>query len=307
MATALRMTLAISATLCLTPHRSAWAVPPPTLDQSPNAPVEGPRRPPEPEPEPEPKPEPEPEPDNPSDAPAPPAAPAPTIDPEPPSGIELALPPPPPAGPDQEQSPDPLSGRGGSVAELRDPGRAPKSGNWLLVSGGYALPLAALGCSYYVWSLRSGAPAGANTKPQVVSIGVATGGIALYGALALSVGGYRNHKLARWSRRHRVVALPQGDGLLMGGSVALFSPIPFIPLGLSLMSVSSPLGVTMLVTTVGAAAIGSPIMFTVGARRLRRYRETGGWRRRTPSFVRRATPVVLPSPTGVTLGVAGQF
>lgn len=198
---------------------------------------------------------------------------------------------------------------------MRDPGRAPPSGNWLLVSGGYALPLAGLGCSYYIWALRQGAPLDADIKPQVTSIAIATAGITLYGVIALSVGAYRSYQLQRWARRHRVVTLPQGDGLILGGSLALFSAIPFIPLGLTLQPSSNLLGVTMIVTSVAASAIGGPIMLAVGARRLRRYHETGGWRRRSPSVVRRSQglsvpsmlPTIMPAPRGVTLGVAGQF
>ncbi|PRP94454.1 hypothetical protein ENSA7_77880 [Enhygromyxa salina] len=184
-----------------------------------------------------------------------------------------------------------------------------------MVSGAYALPLAALGGGYYIWKLRNDTPPGVDIKSEVTSIAIAGAGVAVYGIIALSVGGYRNFQLQRWARRHRVVALPQGDGLLMGGSLALFSAVPLIPLGLSLLNSSNALGVTMLATTIAASAIGGPIMLGIGGRRLRHYHDGGGWRRRAPSFVGRGTglsipaiqPSILPAARGVTVGVAGQF
>ncbi|WP_052549465.1 hypothetical protein [Enhygromyxa salina] len=284
-------------------QRIAWAVPPPRLDGSPPAPVEGPRLAPDPESQ--------------DDAELPPVPP-PSIDPEPTSGIEFAVPPPAASAPELEPTQDPLAARPETIEERRDPDRAPPSGNWLLVSGGSALPLAALAGGYFVWMARTGAAPGSNTKPQVTSIAIATAGISLYGAIALSVGGYRNYQLQRWAQRHRVIALPQGDGLITGGMLALFSAAPLVPVGLSLGSVSSALSVTMVATSITLSAVGGPVMLAIGAKRLSHYRETGGWRRRAPSIVGRPpgqsiplvptiVPSIVPSKEGVTLGVAGQF
>jgi hypothetical protein len=288
MATAPRRTLLLAAALSLAPLRSAWAVPPPALDEAAitTAPVEGPRR-------------------APDQAAAPPP---PTIEVEPQSGIDFAVPPPVASEPEPSQH-DPLWGPTERRAELDDLGRAPQSGNWLLVSGGYAVPMAAFGCGYYVWTLRKSAPPDSNLRVPVTSIAIATAGVGIYAAVTLSVGAYRNYQLQRWARRHRVVALPQGDGLIMGGVLALFSPIPLIPVGLGLTSSSTPLGIAIMSTTIAASAIGGPIMLAIGGRRLRRYHETGGWRRRSPSFVERPSisPSILPSRTGTTLGIAGQF
>jgi hypothetical protein len=305
-AAATHRTLLIAAALWLAPLRSAWAVPPPVLDEAAldeaattTAPVEGPRPAPDPA---------DPDLGDPTEAAAPPP---PTIDDEPHSGIEFAVPPPAASEPEPSQH-DPLWGppeRHGEHGELDDLGRAPQSGNWLLVSGGYAVPLAAFGCGYYVWSLRKSAPPDTNLGAPITSIGIATAGVGIYAAITLSVGAYRNYKLQRWARRHRVVALPQGDGLIMGGVLALFSPIPLIPVGLGLTSPSTPLGIAILSTAIAASAIGGPVMLAIGGRRLHRYHQTGGWRRRSPSFVQRSSmsPSILPSRMGTTLGVAGQF
>src|SRR5690606_16115944 len=77
----------------------------------------------------------------------------------------------------------------------------------------------------------------------------------------------------RWEIGYRVIGLPQGGGLLVGGSFALLGALGLIPSG-AVMFNQNPEWGAALIAAGSASAVASPVMFVLGARNQRRYQRT---------------------------------
>jgi hypothetical protein len=250
----------------------------------------------EPSTEPEPGTEPEPEP-----------GPEPGTDAELP-GIEFAVPPPEDEdeGEEPEVSPDPF------VAWFPDPGAAPSDGRNMLVLGATTVSLTIAGVTAaLVLGIRSGVD-NSWLLPSTIVPGV---GLLAFGGGGLYLGIKRAREFRRWEVGYRVIGLPQGGGLMTGGSFTLLGALAFVPAGAFSLRERPELGWTFI--GIGAAAaIATPIMFVVGIRNKRRYEATGGWKRKPiPPLPPGATtgalelrPSIMPLPEGgLVVGAGGRF
>lgn len=276
-------------------------------------PVEGPARPPVPTPETPPE-------TPPGEPPAvepelPPVVipPPPSFDPGDAPGIEFVVPP--PEGEAQPVAPDesPLA------AVWPDPGVAPNDGNSILVLSGTTIGLTLVAFS-------AGVAIGLDR--EVPLEGLLPGAIIpAAGILAFSAGGlYLGIKRAtayhRWELAYRVVGEPQGAGLNIGATFMLLGALFLIPGGAFGLDRGADVSLSASALAVGsAAALVTPIMYTIAARRKRAYERTGGWHRRPipqipgpqiPGEEESASrlhisPLVAPTLGGVTVGARGQF
>lgn len=263
----------------------------------PEPPIEGPR-PKQPEPEPSTEPAPEPPPPN--------LAPELIPDEDEAPGIEFAVPPPeveePEPAPDDEAS---------LIAQFPDPGVAPSDGVNMLVLGGTTI---ALTVAAFSAGLTIGLQRGIDLEWLLPSTIVPAVGVLAFAGGGLYLGIKRARAYRRWEIGNRVIGLPQGGGLLIGGSFTLLGALGLIPAGAVLLDDNPQWGATMI--GVGAAsAIASPVMFVLGARNQRRYQATGGWKRRPiPPLPPGAStsrlelrPMILPLYGGATVGAGGRF
>lgn len=290
--------LSVFVCLSLLPDRAA-AGEGPGPDAAP--PIEGPRPKPDEsptEPPPESSTEPPPEP------PPPDLAPLLIPDEEQAPGIEFAVPPPeseaPVAAPEQ-----PLA------AQFPDPGVAPSDGVNMLVLSSTTIALTLVGFSA---GLAIGLQRNVELEWLLPSTIVPTVGLLAFSGGGLYLGITRAQAYRRWEIGHRVIGLPQGGGLLIGGSFALLGALGLIPAGAVLLDNNPQWGAAMI--AVGSAsAIATPVMFAIGARNQRRYQQTGGWKRRPiPPLPAGAStsrlelrPMILPLRDGVSVGAGGRF
>jgi hypothetical protein len=196
-------------------------------------------------------------------------------------------------------------------AEFPDPGIAPVNGNQILVLSGTTLGLTAVGTATGIvvglqrqieleWLLPS------TLVPAVALLAFSGGGLYL--------GIKRKIAYRRWEIGNRVVGLPQGGGLIVGGTFCLLAALSFVPGGISTLTQGeSAAGATMLAVG-GTALVAAPIMYVTGTRHRRRWQHSGGWVRRAipprppaPTSHLEMLPILTPIPRGVSLGVAGRF
>lgn len=156
-----------------------------------------------------------------------------------------------------------------SPASMRDEiGKAPNSGAAFLAGGSWLLPVAGLATTALVVSNRASQYPPYSSEPGIITAGV---GLGVIGAAMLGIGIHRTVLLSRWARRHRVVALPQGSGLVTSGTLAgLLGVIVLV------VAVQARDGITGAIA--GAMLVSSPIQIGVGVSFARRYARTGGWR-----------------------------
>lgn len=266
----------------------------------PEAPVEGPRPKPrdaETKPEPEPSTEPALEPPPPNLAPE-------LIPDEEAPGIEFAVPPP------ETEEPEPTPEEP-LTAQFPDPGVAPSDGVNMLVLGGTTI---ALTIAAFSAGLTIGLQQGIDLEWLLPSTIVPAVGVLAFAGGGLYLGIKRARAYRRWEIGNRVIGLPQGGGLLIGGSFTLLGALGLIPAGAVLLDDNPQWGATMI--GVGAAsAVASPVMFVIGARNQRRYQATGGWKRKPipPLPPGAATsrlelrPMILPLYGGASVGAGGRF
>jgi hypothetical protein len=215
---------------------------------------------------------------------------APTSEPE----IELPTEPPEPE-PELEEEPT-----------WPTPGNAPSDGWGLIVAGAILMPTAALAS----WGLITDAKG----KTNRTGILVAGAGFEAIGVGLLAAGLYRQAKLKRWAVGYRVVARPQGSGLLAAGGLAASLGMSILGIGISGIvrgrkeKNSGLVAEGAIFTAVGATGVAVIATPTIYFGRLRRldYHATGGWYRPALPTVQ-IVPQLLVSRTTLGLGVAGRF
>lgn len=239
--------------------------------------------------------------------------PAPTLSPElipdeegqPEPGIEFVVPPP------EVEELEPSVEESPLTATFPDPGMAPSDGVNMLVLSGTTMALTIVGFS-------AGLVVGLNRNIELEWLLPSTI-VPAVGLLAFSGGGLylgikRARAYRRWEIGNRVIGLPQGGGLLIGGSFTLLGALGLIPSGVVMLDAQPQWGAALI--AVGAAsAVASPVMFVLGARNQRRYQRTGGWKRKPlpPLPPGAATsrlelrPLFMPLPGGASVGAAGRF
>jgi hypothetical protein len=269
-------------------------------------PVEGPARPPAPTPEtPAETPPGEPSAVEPELTPAV-IPPPPSFDPNDVPGIEFVVPPP-VSDENQHVAPheSPLA------ATWPDPGIAPNDGAAMLVMGGTTAALTLLGFSA---ALTIGLARDTPLEQLLPATIVPAAGLLAVSAGGLYLGIKRAVAHHRWEAAYRVVGEPQGAGLNVGATFMLLGALFLIPAGaFALDPYNSGPGASMI--AVGsAAAVATPIMYTVAAHRKRNYERTGGWHRRPIPQIPgedesrlHISPLVAPTFGGVTVGARGQF
>ena len=229
----------------------------------------------------------------PIEGPAPPPEPAPASEP----GIEFATQP-----PETELEPESSAAQPAAVAEEPSwptPGTAPPDGFGFITTAAILMPSAAL----VSWMLLRGV----DRRQDQVAILVTGGLIELMAIGGLSMGLYRQAKLKRWTLAYRVVARPQGSGLLAAGGIALNFGVALTAAGaVSLNRGDVPFGATTLGLGIAGLAVITPLTLYFGSERRRRYDATGGWYR-PPLPTVQLTPRVIVTDTTFGLGVAGQF
>jgi hypothetical protein len=232
--------------------------------------------------------------------------PPPTFDPGGAPGIEFVVPPPESDAQPVAEDESPLA------ATWPDPGMAPNDGNSILVLSGTTIGLTLVAFS---------AGVGIGLDREVPLEALLPGAILpAAGILAFSAGGlYLGIKRAaahhRWELAYRVVGEPQGGGLNIGATFMLLGALFSIPAGAFAIDRGDegPFPTTLLVVG-SAAAIATPIMYTLAAGRKRSYERTGGWHRRPMPPIPgeeeswlHISPLVAPTFGGVTVGARGQF
>jgi len=257
-------------------------------------------------------PEPEPPIEGPRPSEAPVEPPPPKLDPvlipdEPPPGIEFAVPPP----EEQEPEPAPAPAPEALAAQFPDPGVAPSNGADMLVLSSTTIALTLVGFSA---GLTIGLQRNIELEWLLPSTIVPAVGLLAFAGGGMYLGITRALAHRRWEIGYRVIGLPQGGGLLVGGSFALLGALGLIPSG-AVMFNQNPEWGAALIAVGSASAVASPVMFVLGARNQRRYQRTGGWKRRPiPPLPPGAStsrlellPMIVPLRDGASVGAAGRF
>lgn len=210
-------------------------------------------------------------------------------------GIELA-----PAPPEDESEANPSE----PAVVMEEPswptpGAAPSDGWGSIVAGAILMPTTALA----TLALMSRA------RHRVDRVGVLVGGIGLelisVGFIATGI--YRRAKLKRWTLAYRVVAPPQGAGLLVAGGLAGAFGGTLIGVGsVALRRGYTPEGASLLGVGIAGVAVIAPLSIYFGRQRRKEYEDTGGWYRPPLPTVRLA-PRLIVTDTTFGFGVAGQF
>lgn len=211
-------------------------------------------------------------------------------------GIELAPPPP----EVEEEEPEPAE----STAFVEEPswptpGTAPSDGAGMLVAGAILMPTTALATLALLSEAR---------RPED-RIGLLVGGIGLelIGAAFLGAGIHRRVKLKRWTLAYRVVARPQGGGLIAAGSLAGAFGGTLIGVGsVALRRDYTAGGAAMLGIGIAGVGVIAPLGIYFGRQLRHEYEETGGWYRPALPTVQLA-PRLIVTDTTFGFGVAGRF
>lgn len=247
----------------------------------------------------------------------------PPVPPDEPSEPPVLEPPPPNLIPDEnlpgyefeitppEEGPEPPREEPSLAAQFPDPGIAPSDGVDMLVLGSTTIALTVLGFSA---GLVVGLQNQVELEWLLPSTIVPTVGLLAFAGGGLYLGITRARAYRRWEIGYRVIGLPQGGGLMVGGSFALLGALGLIPGGAFLVDTQPELGATLIAVGT-ASAIATPIMFALGARNKRRYQQTGGWKRRPiPPLPAGATtgrlelrPLIVPLRGGMSVGAGGRF
>lgn len=221
-------------------------------------------------------------------------------------GIEFVVPPPESENGQQEDERE-----SSLTATFPDPGHAPNDGVSMLVLSSTTIALTALG---FGAGLTIGLQNRTPLEWLLPSTLIPTVGLLAFSGGGLYLGIKRARAYRRWEIGYRVIGEPQGGGLNVGASFMLLGALGFIPSGaFALERGYTDIGAAMIALG-SAAAVATPIMFTIAGRRAGNYSRTGGWHRRPippipgESEVRlRITPLITPTVDGVTLGAAGRF
>jgi hypothetical protein len=296
----LASTVLVGASLSLAPV-VGYAGPEPSEPAKTDAPVEGPARPPaDPPAE---QAQPPVDPDAPTGKLIPPA---PIFDPNDSPGIEFVVPPPESEDEQQEDEREsPLT------ATFPDPGHAPSDGVGMLVLSSTTIALTGIGFGV---GLTVGLQNQTPLEWLLPSTLIPTIGLLAFSGGGLYLGIKRARAYRRWEIGHRVIGEPQGGGLKIGASFMLLGALGLIPSGAFAIGNGDDQTGAIMLAVGGAAALATPIMFTVAARRSQDYARTGGWHRRPippipgQSGVRlQVTPLVVPTIDGFMIGGAGRF
>lgn len=179
------------------------------------------------------------------------------------------------------------------------PGTAPPDGWGYITTGAILIPSAAL----VSWMLFEQVP----DRQGRVAILTTGGVIGLMAIGGLSMGLYRQFKLKRWTLAYRVVARPQGGGLLAAGGIALNFGVAMTAGGaVSLNGGDVGFGATMLGLGIAGLAVIAPLTIYFGRARRTHYQNTGGWYRPALPTVQLA-PRLMISDTTFGVGVGGRF
>lgn len=179
------------------------------------------------------------------------------------------------------------------------PGNAPPDGWGWITAGAIVIPTTALG----TWALISET----NRKQDHVGLLIGGSGLVAIGIAMIGTGAWRQAKLKRWTLAYRVVARPQGAGLINAGTLSAMFGGTLIGVG----SVATArgyraAGATMLALGATGVAVIAPLTIYFGKQRRQDYLATGGWYRPALPTVRLA-PNLIVNDTTFALGVAGQF
>lgn len=269
-----------------------------------DVPVEGPARPPSDPPGEQPETQPAVDPDAPTNQLIPPP---PTFDPGDSPGIEFVVPP-----PESEDDQRAAKHESPLAATFPDPGIAPNDGNSMLVLSGTTLGVTLV---LFTSGLALGLDYQTPLEQLLPGLIIPTAGFLAFAGGGLYLGIKRATAYHRWEAAYRVVGEPQGAGLNIGGTFTLLGAGTFITAGVFELDRSDNVALAASLIALGcAAAVATPIMYTIGARRKQHYARTGGWHRRPIPPIPgksdvglRITPLVAPARGGVTLGATGRF
>jgi hypothetical protein len=222
-------------------------------------------------------------------------------------GIEFAVPPP------ESEEPEPQPQQHSLAEQFPDPGIAPSDGVNMLVLGGTTI---ALTIAAFSAGLTIGLQEQVDLDWLLPSTIIPAVGVLAFAGGGLYLGIKRAREYRRWEIGYRVIGLPQGGGLLVGGSFALLGALGLIPAGVVLLNNNpDPAWGTTMIAVGAAAGVASPVMFIVGARNQRRYQKTGGWKRRPipplpPGGITgrvELRPMIMPLRGGASVGAGGRF
>jgi hypothetical protein len=210
------------------------------------------------------------------------------------AGIELATEPP-------EGEPESDANASAVIEEDQwpTPGTAPSDGWGLVTAGAILMPTAALA----TWALLQEV----DGKRDKVAILAAGGVLELMAIGGMAMGLRRQVKLKRWTLAYRVVAPPQGRGLLTAGGIAINFGVVLIAGGAIVVKNGyTPTGATMIGFGVGGLAVIAPLTLYFGRLRAKQYHATGGWYRPPLPTVELAPRVIVSNDT-FGLGIGGRF
>lgn len=178
----------------------------------------------------------------------------------------------------------------------------PPSGAGRLVGGGFgiALGLGAIAVVFAEANREGGNPR--FVAATFVPLGLTGIGV---GSYLLARGAKARRNLLEWETYTGQSARPSGDGLIVAGTLgSLIGGVTLVAAGIQsreLDAFSRPLAPTLFAVGGASLAFGAAAL-TGGLLRRRGYRY---WRQAT--FLSAVGPVLAPSPTGLSVGVRGQF
>jgi hypothetical protein len=211
-------------------------------------------------------------------------------------GIEFAIAP--PDDDEEEDEIEPAERVTGHEPSWPTPGAAPADGWGMITAGAILMPTAA--AATWALVLSTGA------KQEQVAVLVTGVAFELLGIGLIATGIHRQAKLKRWTLAYRVIAPPQGAGLLAAGGIALSFGVTLIASGAVAMRESAAFGGSMIGVGVAGLTVIAPLTLYFGKQRRDYYLATGGWYRPKMPTVQLAPRVILDRET-FGLGVGGRF
>lgn len=213
--------------------------------------------------------------------------------PEEPAGFEFATEPP------DEDEIDPSERVTAHEPTWPTPGTAPADGWGFIVTAAILMPTAALATWAFFRAVED--------KQERIAIIVAGSAMEAFALAGIGMGIHRQVKLRRWTGAYRVIAPPQGAGLLAAGGIALSFGVALIASGsVGLARGYGAVGGTMLGVGVAGLVVIAPLTISFGKQRRDWYTATGGWYRPALPTVQ-LSPQVIVSGETFGLGVAGRF
>ncbi|HLT37941.1 MAG TPA: hypothetical protein VK034_16765 [Enhygromyxa sp.] len=209
-------------------------------------------------------------------------------------GIEFAIEPP------SEDQPEAQAGQPiAPEPTWPTPGTAPGDGWGFIVPGLILMPTAALA----TWALSREV----YDQQDKVAVFVTGGVLGLLAIGGVAMGVHRQVKLKRWTLAYRVVAPPQGSGMLAAAGIALTFGVTLIASGaVALNRGYVPAGATMIGVGVAGLTVVAPLTIHFGKQRRDWYQKNGGWYRPQLPTVELAPRLIIGNDT-VGLGVVGRF